>query len=296
MSVQIQGPGHMHLVVRKSDGTTKEFRFTSGPVYIGRHKHSQIFLPDITVSRQHAVIYKTQDGKWILEDLDSANKTFLNNQLIQKTEIATGDSIRITNFTIEVNLEVDTGFDSKVPLEDTLVTAAREPQVIVRTLDFEQAADITLPAKRIKDFADATETICEANGFDQLLEALLDVTEKQFDAFHIWCALRDEPSGPMTVHAGKSSDGKSIQLSGIKLSEKINEAVEKKQFLLMPKVPPHLGTEKVQSAMIAPIISPRGCFGVLYLDNAIDYERYTLSDLDYLMLLAIQTASILRNF
>jgi hypothetical protein len=39
-----------------------------------------------------------------------------------------------------------------------------------------------------------------------------------------------------------------------------------------------------------------GCFGVIYIDNDKDQEPYSLSDLDYLMLLAIHTAAILENF
>jgi len=52
----------------------------------------------------------------------------------------------------------------------------------------------------------------------------------------------------------------------------------------------------VRSAMIAPIMDPTGCFGVIYVDNALEQQPYTLSDLDYLMMLAIHTAAILENF
>jgi len=64
----------MRLVVKQNERTINEFRFNKGPIYIGRHTNSQVFLPGRAVSRQHAVIFKTYEGKWILEDLDSANK------------------------------------------------------------------------------------------------------------------------------------------------------------------------------------------------------------------------------
>jgi len=60
----------MRLVVRQSDGTINELQFTKGPVYIGRRPSSQVFLSDEAVSRQHAVIFNTEDGKWVVEDLD----------------------------------------------------------------------------------------------------------------------------------------------------------------------------------------------------------------------------------
>jgi hypothetical protein len=48
--------------------------------------------------------------------------------------------------------------------------------------------------------------------------------------------------------------------------------------------------------MVGPIINREGCFGVLYVDNDMSHERYGLSDLDYMMILSIHTAAILKNF
>lgn len=181
-------------------------------------------------------------------------------------------------------------------MEDTLITAAREPQIIVRKADVEHAPDIRLPARRANDFLQATEAICKTNSPEELLNVILNITLSQFAAFHSWCALRDEPAGAMTYHAGRRSDGKKVELSQIKLGEKITQAVEKSQFLLLPQVITQTAQSKIRSAMIAPIIDATGCFGVVYVDNAMNQQCYSLSDLDYLMLVAIHTAAILENF
>jgi hypothetical protein len=285
----------MRLVVKQADRITNEFRFTKGPVYIGRHPRSQVFLPGRTVSRQHAVLYTTQEGKWVIEDLDSANKTYLNEEPAPKAELKTGDIIRIADYTIEINLENDADAGKAVHLEDTLTTPFQGPQIIVRKIDAEHAPDIRLPAKRAKDFVQATEAICKAKGPDEVLQALLSIILRQLGAFHVWCALRNQPAGPMNSYAGKQRDGRSVQLGEIKLSEKIAETVEKAQFLLLPNLPAQR-EEGIQSAIIAPVMGSAGCFGVLYVDNATDHEHYTPGDLDYLMLLAIHTATILKNF
>jgi hypothetical protein len=295
----------MRLIVKKEGQTVNELRFDRGPLYIGRHAHSQVFLPDRAVSRQHAAIYTTQDGKWVLEDLDSANKTYLNDKAIHKAEIKTGDCIGISDFAIEIDLEADADVDKPIHLEDTLVPQTQTPtpapaasarEIIVRRPDVERAPDVKLPAKRVKDFLQATEAICKANGPDEVLEDLLSITLRHFGAYHSWCALRNQPEGPMTCHGGKSRDGHAVQLSEIKLNEKITQAVDKKEFLLVPRVSAPTGEDKIRSAMIAPIMDPSGCFGVLYVDNAMDHGHYSLSDLDYLMLLAIHTAAIVENF
>lgn len=284
------------MVVKKGGQKVGEFRFDRGPVYIGRHSNSQVLLPERTVSRQHAVIFAGQDGTWVVQDLDSANKTFLNEEPVQKAEIKTGDLLRITEFNIEVYLEDTVDTERTTHLEDTLTSATREPQIITRRVDAEHAPDISMPARRVKDFVEATETICRANGPDELVAALLNVAFKQFGAYRAWCAFRSEPMGPMTSHAGKKQDGKAIDLSEIRLHDKVNHAVEKGEFLLLPQAAGQVGGDPFRSAMIAPLIDPDGCFGVLYIDNAMDQEPYSPSDLDYLMLLAIHTAAIVENF
>ena len=76
----------------------------------------------------------------------------------------------------------------------------------------------------------------------------------------------------------------------------MTEAVEKRHFLVLPRVSARVEAEQgIRSAMIAPIVHPAGCFGVLYIDNAIDSDHYSLSDLDYLMLLTIHTAAVIGN-
>ena len=293
----------MLLVVKQDDAVINQYRFNEGPVYIGRHQDSNIFLPDRMVSRHHAAVSTTEQGDWVLEDLDSANKTYLNGEPIYRATIKTGDVIRIAEFTIEVDLEDNieeetaVGLEEKpIEMDDTLVTGSAETQIIVRKPDSEHAPAIRLPAKRANDFVRATEQICRTTGLEEIVRTLLYIARIQFSAFHTWCALRNQPEGPMTCHAGKKRDGQSISITDIGLEERINEAVEKKQFMLLPRLPAQRGAERIQSAMIAPIMGETGCFGVLYVDNAMDHEHYSMSDLDYLMLLAIHTAAIVENF
>ena len=291
----------MRIVVKQKNGQTKEFQFTEGPISIGRAANSQIFLPDRSVSKQHAVISATSEGKWIVEDLESANKTYLNDEAIHKAEVKTGDCLRITDFTIEINLEDDTDEDKPIHLEDTFhleATLAIPPhETVVRKPDAGHAPAMRLPAERLTDFSQAAEAICEADSLDKLLLTLLDITLKQFSAFHVWCALRNQPTGPMTCQAGKNRTGQTVELSDIKLQRKIAQAVEKGQFLVLPRVSAQVEEEEaIRSAIIATIMRPIGCFGVLYVDNAMKDKHYSLSDLDYLMLLAMHTAAVLRNF
>jgi len=287
----------MRLAVKQGDRAVNEFQFTRGPIYIGRHANSQVFLPDRAISRQHAVIFNTQDGKWVIEDLDSASKTYLNEEAIHKADIKTGDVLRIADFTIEIDLEDKRTIDKPVDSDDTLTKTTSDQQIIARELDTKDAPPIRFSARRAKDFMQASELISKAGSVDELLVTLLDITAKQFDAANVWCALRQQPGGPMTAHAGKNRDGQAVQLGEIKLNDKITQSVDRNKFLLFvfSRIPSQAKKGDIRSAVISPIVGPAGCFGVVYIDNAIGDDHYSINDLDYLMLLGIHTTTVLTR-
>jgi pSer/pThr/pTyr-binding forkhead associated (FHA) protein len=291
----------MRLLVKQSDGAARELQFEQGPISIGRGADNRVFLPDKGVSREHAVIRAMGAGKWMVEDLGSSNKTYLNNKVVRKAEIKHGDCLRITDFTLEVILEEATAKQS-LQAEDTLLhleAALTTPkhETVVRKPDAQHAPAMRLAARRLSDFSKATEKIFAAGSIDELLLTLLEVNLEQFNAYHVWCALRKEPNGPMTCHGGKRRDGTAVQLAELQLSDKITQAVDKGQFFVLPSVSAQVEKkDRIRSAMVAAIMRPKGCFGVLYVDNAMIHEHYSLSDLDYLMLIAMHTAAILKKF
>ncbi len=291
----------MRLVLKQKDGEIKEYQFAQGPIQIGRAADCQVLLPDRTVSKKHAVIACNGEGAWHVEDLGSANKTYLNGEAVHTAPIKTGDSIRITDFTIEVNVDEKAAPVDPSELEDTLNLeaglATPVHETVVRKPDAGHAPAMRLPAKRLSDFSHACDAICRAKNLEDLLVTLLNLGLKQFSAFHTWCALREQPNGPMTYHAGKRRDGSAVDLSEIKLADKINQAVERSQSLVMPRVGADVEEKsRIRSALIAAIAGPTGCYGVIYVDNAMVHDHYTLGDLDYLMLLAAHTAAVLSKF
>jgi pSer/pThr/pTyr-binding forkhead associated (FHA) protein len=291
----------MRLVLKQKEGETKEYQFAQGPIEIGRAADCHVSLPDRTVSKKHAVIACNGEGKWQIQDLDSANKTYLNGEVVRMAPIKTGDSIRITDFTIEVNVDEKIKPADPSEMEDTLNLeaglATPTHETVVRKPDAGHAPAMRLPAKRLSDFSHACDSVCKSKNLEDLLVTLLNIGLKQFGAFHTWCALREQPSGPMTYHAGKRRDGQAVDLSEINLADKVNQAVERSQSLVMPRVGADVeAKDRIRSALIAAIAGPAGCYGVIYVDNAMIHDHYTLGDLDYLMLVAAHTAAVLSKF
>jgi len=289
----------MRLVVKQGERTVNEFHFDKGPVYIGRNTNSQVFLPDRTVSRQHAVIYNTQEGAWVAEDLDSANKTYLNGDETHKADIKTGDVIRISDFDIEVDFEEPKGPDpgETVELEEAPATLISGPQIIIRKLGAEKSPAIRFQAERATDFLQAIEEIKKADNLDRALLVMLELVSKQFHSYQVWGAMRARADGPMTAHAGKHKGGMTIEQTDLEFGDKIGEAIDKKQFMLFI-FPRDLSQQKetqIRSILIIPLLSPAGCFGAIYTNDTFRDDHYNLGDLDYLMLLGMHTASVLAK-
>jgi hypothetical protein len=64
---------------------------------IGRRPDADVFLDDVTVSRDHALLVHRSDG-WHLDDLGSLNGTYVNRQRIESHRLADGDELQIGKY------------------------------------------------------------------------------------------------------------------------------------------------------------------------------------------------------
>ncbi len=112
----------MRLSIKQNDRVVREFEFTKGPVLIGRGENCQVRLPDKSVSKQHALLSSTPDGKWVVEDQGSTNKTYLNGTEIKKSRIENGDCLRITNFMIIVHFQNQANNNNTTDKQNSITT------------------------------------------------------------------------------------------------------------------------------------------------------------------------------
>ncbi len=82
------------LVLKFEEQVLKEIAIGNHPVTIGRGPDNDIHIDNLAVSTHHAKIYQDA-GRVIIEDLNSLNGTFMNNQRITKSFLKTGDKVLV---------------------------------------------------------------------------------------------------------------------------------------------------------------------------------------------------------
>lgn len=85
------------LLVLKGAGVGGRYLLDAMETKVGRDINNEICLDDITVSRSHALITKS-NGQYFIKDLGSLNGTYLNAISVRDTAITSGDEIQIGKY------------------------------------------------------------------------------------------------------------------------------------------------------------------------------------------------------
>ncbi|HEY2636407.1 MAG TPA: FHA domain-containing protein, partial [Solirubrobacteraceae bacterium] len=86
------------LVIRAGGGRTGEsFPLAGERMSIGRRPESDIFLDDVTVSRDHALLVRRGED-WFLDDCGSLNGTYVNRRRIESHHLVEGDELQVGKY------------------------------------------------------------------------------------------------------------------------------------------------------------------------------------------------------
>ncbi|MBI4898814.1 MAG: FHA domain-containing protein [Actinobacteria bacterium] len=94
---QSQGADGPSLVIRTGGRAGDSFHLEGERFTIGRDTDSEVFLDDVTVSRNHAVIVRRGDALYI-DDLGSLNGTYVNRRRIESHHLIDGDELQIGKY------------------------------------------------------------------------------------------------------------------------------------------------------------------------------------------------------
>ena len=86
------------LVIRSGGNRTgQSFPLQGERMVIGRSPEAEVFLDDVTVSRDHAVLVR-RSGAWFLDDSGSLNGTYVNRRRVDSHKLEDGDELQIGKY------------------------------------------------------------------------------------------------------------------------------------------------------------------------------------------------------
>ena len=85
------------LLIRTGLQGHQKLELKPGQTVIGRGDDASAVFPNVSVSRHHCLI-NVGSQRVVLEDMDSANGTFLNGKKVMQQELTSGDEIRVGKF------------------------------------------------------------------------------------------------------------------------------------------------------------------------------------------------------
>jgi predicted component of type VI protein secretion system len=114
------------LVILKNGKIADEVVLEGAPeITIGRDPESDVSLADPSVSRHHALL-RYLYSEYFVEDLASTNGTKLNNRVISKHILKSGDHLRMGKFELLFENEQEPSAEQEEDLERTVVLPSGE--------------------------------------------------------------------------------------------------------------------------------------------------------------------------
>ena len=101
----------LKITVLHDSKIQSEHELTEKVSTIGRSQNNNICIDNLSISSHHAQITVIDDNCWV-EDLNSSNGTFVNNHLIKKQSLNSGDEIKVGKYVLKFNNDAQPIIDS----------------------------------------------------------------------------------------------------------------------------------------------------------------------------------------
>ncbi len=87
------------LVVRRGPNAGSTFALQQHETSLGRHPDSDVFLDDVTVSRRHAVVRRTESG-YEVTDAGSLNGTYVDHVRVESANLHDMSELQVGRFVL----------------------------------------------------------------------------------------------------------------------------------------------------------------------------------------------------
>lgn len=286
------------LQILKGPNEGNTIQLEGDRIVLGRNPDCGVHIPVTSVSREHAQIVRV-GGKYFIEDKQSRNGTFVNNQAInQRTPLKDKDRIRICDFIAAFH---DSAPASDIELEEPEVDEG--PSTVEATLNHSSHLLLeTQPAEKLRLLIEITNNLSRTLELQTLLPKIADSLFhlfKQADRCFIIQAEGDRLL-PRVVKTRRAVDESNARFSKSIVRRTLEEA---KAFLSDDasrddriQLSQSVVDFRIRSVMCAPLCRADGkAFGVIQLDTQDRAKKFSQEDLKLLCGVANQAAISMEN-
>ncbi len=277
----------------------RRYKLADGEYVIGRRSDSQIFVPDMRVSRQHARLWKNGEA-WSLEDLGSNNGTFVNGVRVETpTALKHDDEIAIANNRIRVEAHEASEPPKPEGNHVTIVDVAgqsllrsredsggRAPMMSSGLISISDQRAVRLIERKLDALTQVLHATASSDTADALVQKLVDALLDLFpQAEDVGILVEDERTGELRVQCQrhrKAAFGGDLRVPGTIISHVVSD----RRSILLGETPSNEGAEVVGTRMGAPLIYHGAHYGVVYVESKVSTFRQ--EDVDLLQAIATQ--------
>jgi serine phosphatase RsbU (regulator of sigma subunit) len=277
-------------------------------IVLGREaKDCDYVIPNQAVSRVHAQITLTE-GRHVIEDLKSRNKTYVNNKLVEAPmALNDQDRIKICDFLATYHA----GGVEKAPLPDHMRPEVAEDEAppagsstvqhtISRTPQ-QQLLELQ-PADRLRALLEVASALSQSLTINDLLQKVADTLLTTFrQADRCFVITLDEPSNqlvPRVIRTRRPQPEGSARFS----RTIVRNCLESQQAYLSEDassdsklaLSQSITDFRILSVMCAPLVAGEKSIGVIQLDSQDRSKKFNQDDLKLLMAVANQASTALE--
>src|SRR5215471_13971058 len=275
---------------------------------IGRHPDNTIQILDRIISKEHAQILRTADGKFLLRDLGSLNGTYIRGERVQEHVLRDGDEISLGSTRL---LFVEASATEQVLQRVTIAPGLTESHIRQRIsaapgrefLPEKEIYDIEVLRRDYEKLRIAHE-LARSVGLEVDLEKLLrKILDKAFEllpADRGVILLMDDDGQPVPRYV-KTRAGTDEEIKIAKAI--INEVVRERAAVLSSDATMDsrfsgshsIIMQGIRSTMCVPLLHADELLGIMHMDSQIASNAFSEKDLQIFTSIANQAAVAIQN-
>lgn len=312
----------MAIIVSNDERVPKsKYELSRSAAVIGRHPECEIQIDDGSVSRKHArIVYS--DGNYYIEDLESRNGTFLNDQqVMQRTKLYDESEIRVcdTLFTFRLNDQAtavprpssssgsrnlnQTQHSSILLADDIDATNSQLKSRFEAPSHYSQGR--VSAENKLAALTKITRVLSETVERDQVLNRILDFLFDLFveaDRGFIILKGDDGKLQPLGFKTRRSADDEQVRISRTIIKQVMDtktaiissDAASDDRFEMAQSIVDF--QVRIRSIMCAPLINSQDVsIGVIQLDTLKQSVAFKEEDLETLMTVAMQASLAIQK-